>query len=160
MAVSRHRLCAAALLLASAILPTRSIAGASDIPVRRARVSPVATTLLDYALPGAGHVYAGEGRTGAIIALGAVGIPLAGIGIGLKMNDRSSSGTSGVPTMLASFAVGLGFWYWGVWDAPNAAHRANVRNGWTSGPARIQPALVALGSRERPIPAFGLRRSF
>jgi hypothetical protein len=92
--------------------------------------SGTTATLLSAMLPGIGHVYAGEYRTGTVlIALFASGIALGASG------ENSTSG-------LTALLIGAGPWWYGVIDAHNAAARYNRAHFGNPSTVQVRPVLV------------------
>ncbi len=81
-------------------------------------------------LPGIGHFYAGEYRTGTVlIALFASAIAVGAGG------ENSTSGP-------AALLIGAVPWWYGVIDAHNAAARHNRAREANPSPVQIRPRLV------------------
>lgn len=85
-------------------------------------------------MPGMGHVYAGEGGRGALLAGSFVAVAIASSAIEASKCPSYTGGASCNADSRTAFAVLAGGALWGViifsvWDAGRAAHRTNKRNG-------------------------------
>ena len=114
-----------------------------------------------FALPGGGHLYAGETAKGAALLIASVGSFIGGYALS---NDTEaftcdenfiSCETSTDYSYLAGGAVvGAVFWALGVLDAPRAARRTNERNGLT---AALRPVPLRVAGHVRPGLALHVR---
>lgn len=117
--------------------------GAAVAPTRSdAFRDPATAQTLSYAIPGGGHLYAGEMATGATLLGGAV----AGIGVGYALAERSREVVCSIEDgciteinrtpLYVGTALAAGAWLYSVLDAKKAARRANARLGVT---AQLRP---------------------
>ena len=123
-----------------------STVGAQDIPddrtshFRDPRVASYWSIL-----PGGGHLYSGEYDKGVVLLGGSIGLLAAGHH---ASREQCASSTSVDPVtdslsvlrvcqrhrrwFALSIVAASGLWLAGIFDAPDSAHRANFRNGWTN----------------------------
>lgn len=93
--------------------------------------SGTTATLLSAMLPGFGHFYAEENRTGIVLAaLFAAGVALGAGG------ENSTSGA-------AALLIGGGPWWYGVIDAHKAAARYNQAHDCNPSAVQVRPVLVS-----------------
>jgi hypothetical protein len=122
-----------ALLFSGSRLPAQSAPdsiGAGPVSSPIELKSGKTATLLSAMLPGLGHLYAEDRRTGAVlIALfaGAVALRIAG----------ENSVTGPIPLLL-----GAGPWWYGVLDAHNAATRYNHAHTANAANYQLQPTMM------------------
>lgn len=117
---------------------------------------PSTATLISLLITGGGHIYAGEGGTGAVLLLGT--IAAVGVGAGLSDPDRGD-----YSALWAGIGVATVFALVSIFDAAPAAHRHNRRMArelgmgpleplWSPGPNGSRLGLrVGLGRRSRGI---------
>lgn len=106
--------------------------------------SPGTATLIAVALPGGGHMYAGETATG----LGTLFVSAASISVGALYSSCYDSG-SGQRCNYVPLYIGLGVhtgnWLLSLFDADDAARRHNRREGLVSR-VRLGPTAAPHGS--------------
>jgi hypothetical protein len=142
----------------AALLMYGSTVGAQDIPDDRTSHfrDPRAASYWSI-LPGGGHLYSGEYEKGLALLGGSIGLVTAGH---YASREHCTSLTSTDPVtdslrvtsacqrhrgwFAASIVAASGLWLAGIFDAPDSAHRANFRNGWTNFLpfAKVRIALV------------------
>ena len=105
-----------------------------------------------YLLPGAGHMYAGEGGKGFLLMAGSVGALAAGTVMTLNSGDEdaevgydydfSKGETDWTPSYIGLGVYTIG-WLYSVVDAGKAAQRTNRKHGlsWL-GPVRVVPYMA------------------
>lgn len=142
-----HRIFLALLLLGATELSAQVTPG--DARYR----SPDTALLLEYLMPGWGHFYAGETKRGAFLLVGSVGAAGAGLVGTLASQDRCDSRNFGAFNRCvdenhinwAPLAVGLGvavgIRLYGLFDADDAARRANARG--LASVAPVRPVVAA-----------------
>ena len=113
---------------------------------------PKTATSWGYLLPGAGHLYAGEGGKGLLLMVGSVGALAAGTIMTINSGDEdaevgydydfSKGATDWTPSYigLGVYAVG---WIYSVVDAGKAAERTNRKRGLSVLPVRLEPYAAA-----------------
>jgi hypothetical protein len=123
-----------------------STVGAQDIPDdRTSRFRDPRAASYWSILPGGGHLYSGEYEKGLALLGGSIGLVTAG---NYASREQCTSLTSADPVtdsltvtsacqrhrgwFAASIVAASGLWLAGIFDAPDSAHRANFRNGWTN----------------------------
>jgi hypothetical protein len=126
------------LLSASKILaqrPAASVVARAELPPTEPK-SGTTATLLSAVLPGLGHFYAEEPRTGAVlITLFAAGIALGAGG------ENSAAGP-------IALLVGAGPWWYGFIDAHNAAARYNHAHATNTSSFQVHPIVTVNANRE------------
>jgi len=118
----------AALVLLSAV-PAHGQAPSQDTRQVVIQKSPTTALLLGMVVPGAGHIYSGEVRRGASLAL----ISGMGLGVGFGTGDRI-----GLAYGLTVHVIVLAY---SVYDSPKAARRFNEAYG-----VSIRPSTGPRGS--------------
>jgi hypothetical protein len=113
---------------------------------------PSTATIFGLLITGAGHIYAGEGGTGAMLLVGS--IAAVGIGAGLSKSECGfySCNTDYTPLYVGVGAAGL-FALISIFDAAPAAHRHNRRVAKSLGMNSVEPLWVTGPSGTR----LGLR---
>ena len=93
--------------------------------------SPSTATLFSVFIVGGGQFYAGETGKGLMLLAAAVVIPYAAatyyVNNTLDCAFGSSCDGSGTGVLYAGYAAGLAIWAYGIYDASDAARRANRR---------------------------------
>ena len=130
----------------ASLLMFGSTVGAQDIPDDRVSHfrDPRAASYWSI-LPGGGHLYSGEYEKGLALLGGSIGLVAAGH---YASREQCTSLTSVDPVtdslsvlracqrhrgwLGLSIVAASGLWLAGIFDAPDSAHRANFRNGWTN----------------------------
>lgn len=121
------------LVFSGSRLPAQS---ASDSAGARPGSSPIelksgkTATILSAMLPGSGHLYAEDRRTGAVLMAlfaGAIALGIAG----------ENSVTGPIPLLL-----GAAPWWYGVLDAHNAVTRYNHAHTANAANYKMQPAMM------------------
>jgi hypothetical protein len=130
----------------AALLMSVGAVGAQDVPDDRTSHfrDPRAASYWSI-LPGGGHLYSGEYEKGLALFAGSIGLVTAGH---YASREQCTSLTSADPVtdsltvtsacqrhrgwFAASVVAASGLWLAGILDAPDSAHRANFRNGWTN----------------------------
>jgi hypothetical protein len=119
---------------------------------------PGTATRIAGLITGGGHVYAGETKKGLLLLGGSLGSVISGYMLTLAACSTDHLDTSCSLASLAPYVLGVlgaaGFWAYGVVDAPEAAKRANARNGYAALP--VEPLL---GVNARGQATVGLRLS-
>ena len=130
----------------AALLLTGSTVGAQDIPDDRTSHfrDPRAASYWSI-LPGGGHLYSGEYERGLALLGGSIGLVTAGHYASREQCawlDSIDPATDSLTVIRAcqrhrgwfalSIVAASGLWLAGIFDAPDSAHRANFRNGWTN----------------------------
>jgi hypothetical protein len=115
---------------------------------------PGTATRIAGLITGGGHVYAGETKKGLLLLGGSLG----SVVLGSVLTFAFCSTDDIYSCSLAPYVLGVlgaaGFWAYGVVDAPEAAKRANARNGYDALP--VEPLL---GVNARGQATVGLRLS-
>jgi hypothetical protein len=130
----------------AALLMYGTTVGAQDIPDDRTSHfrDPRAASYWSI-LPGGGHLYSGEYEKGLALLGGSIGLVTAGH-YASREHCTPLASTDPVTDSLrvtnacqrhrgwiaASIVAASGLWLAGILDAPDSAHRANFRNGWTN----------------------------
>ena len=110
-------------------------------------------------IPGGGHLYSGEYERGAALLGGSVAALVAGHRAARErctLFDEADLESNRLTVIRAcerqrgwftlSVVLASGLWLAGIADAPDSAHRANFRNGWTSAmPFDLDIAVVPDG---------------
>ena len=150
----RSLLLAAGLLFVAATTAIAQPRRSAPPPQEQAEYkNPGIATAIAVAVPGGGHMYAGETAKG----LGTLFVSVAAVSVGALYSDcytpREGGGTrcNYVPLYIG-LGVHGGNWLLSLLDAGNAARRHNRRAGLRSA-AQVIP-LVALNG---PEPAYGVR---
>ena len=123
---------------------------------------PQIATAWSYVLPGAGHMYAGEGGKGFLVMAASVGGLAAGTIMTLNSNedcevgydyDFESCGESWTPFWIGSAAYAAG-WIYSIVDSGKAAQRTNRKRGlsWL-GPVQVVPYVAGKADRRE----YGVR---
>lgn len=114
--------------------------------------NPGIATAIAVAVPGGGHMYAGETAKG----LGTLFVSVASISVGALYSDCYTPEGGGTRCNYVPLYIGLGLhggnWLLSLLDAGDAARRHNRRAGLRSA-AQVTP-VVALNGRE---PSYGVR---
>ncbi|HUF30990.1 MAG TPA: hypothetical protein VMM77_10090 [Gemmatimonadaceae bacterium] len=134
-----------ALHLALAALMFGSAVNAQDVPEdRTSRFRDPRAASYWSIIPGGGHLYSGEYEKGIALLGGSIGLLAAGHYASREqcmLFDNIDPTTNTLTVVRAcerhrgwfalSIAAASGLWLAGIFDAPDSAHRANFRNGWT-----------------------------
>ena len=125
---------------------------------------PKAAVAWSYLLPGAGHMYAGEGGKGFMLMAGSVGSLAVGTIMTLNSGDEdaevgydydfSKGGTDWTPSYIGLGVYTIG-WIYSVVDAGKAAQRTNRKRGLSRLPVRVVPYVVGKADRRE----YGVRLS-
>lgn len=134
-------LCAAALLIPlSAAAQTRNAPqSANEEPANYK--NPRTALLITVAVPGGGHIYAGETGTG----LGTLFVSAAAIGAGAFYSScvwQSGEGTCSKAPLYVGLAVHTANWIFSLLDAPDAARRHNRRLRKAAATVDAQPVAT------------------
>ena len=126
---------------------------------------PKTAVAWSYLLPGAGHMYAGEGGKGFMLMAASVGGLTAGTIMTLNSGDEdadvgydydfSKGETNMTPSYigLAVYAVG---WVYSIVDSGKAAERTNRKRGLSRLPVRVVPYVAGKADRRE----YGVRLRF
>ncbi len=132
-------------------------AGAAVAPDRpHLYKDPRTARTTSFALPGGGHIYAGETTKGAAILLASAASFITGYA--LTENSKEfvcdeeiffdCATETDYSYLVGGSVVALGFWAIGVLDAPRAARRSNVKNGFAAAaPVSLRPVALRLPGR-------------
>ena len=117
---------------------------------------PKTATSWGYLLPGAGHMYAGEGGKGLLLMVGSVGALAAGTIMTLNSGDEdaevgydydfSVGETDWTPSYIGMGVYAVG-WIYSVVDAGKAAERTNRKHGLSRLPVRLEPYVATSVAR-------------
>jgi len=113
--------------------------------------SPGTATLIAVAVPGGGHIYAGETATG----LGTLFVSGAAVSVGALYSscyDSESGRRCNYVPLYIGLGVHTGNWLLSLFDADNAARRHNRREGLVAR-TRLRPTAAPHGAEL----AYGLR---
>lgn len=135
-----------ASLAAAFAIHSAAVAGAQDVPDDRTSRfrDPLAASYWSI-IPGGGHLYSGEYEKGVALLGGSIGLLAGGHYASREqctLFDSIDPSTNMLTVIRAcerhrgwfalSIVAASGLWLAGIFDAPDSAHRANFRNGWTS----------------------------
>ncbi len=142
------------VLLTVLLLPLHAPAQTTDnrAPESDDLKNPRTAQLITLAVPGGGHIYAGETATG----IGTLFISAAAIGAGAFYSNcvwQSGDGTCSKAPLYVGLAVHTGNWILSLLDAPDAARRHNRRLRRSAASIDAQP-VATLHADE---PAAGVR---
>ena len=94
---------------------------------------PGMATMISFFAPGAGHFYAGERAKGAgLLALFVVGVAVTVDQLSCASSSSCESTTGGMALGAGGMLATMGSWIYAVYDADDAARRANLNLGIAS----------------------------
>jgi len=110
---------------------------------------PGLATMISFFAPGGGHIYAGErGKGAGLLALFVAGAAVTVDQLSCASSSRCESTTSGMALGAAGMLAAVGSWIYAVYDADDAARRANLAHGMvSSGVAPLITPGVGAGLR-------------
>lgn len=135
------RLLVSLLLVIPLFVPAQALAQSRDnsAPNRSADYkNPRTALLLTVAVPGGGHIYAGETGTG----IGTMFVSAAAIGAGAFYSScvwQSGEGTCSKAPLYVGLGIHAANWVFSLLDAPDAARRHNRRLRKTAATVDAQP---------------------
>jgi len=114
----------------------------------RAR-DPGMATMISFFAPGGGHIYAGERGKGAVLlALFVTGVAVTVDQLSCASSSSCESTTGGMTLGAAGMLAAVGSWTYAVYDADDAARRANLAHAIAS--SGVAPVIApGVGGRVR-----------